>query len=67
MSDKWQPNVKAMEQVDVNDPSFPWRNGKPDWDYYRLIKAAEREEKYKNKNISHSRSIAVLSTTKDLV
>jgi hypothetical protein len=49
MSDKWQPNVKIKDLVDVNDPSFPWRNGKPDWDYYRLIKAAEREEKYKNR------------------
>lgn len=67
MSDKWQPNVKAIEQVDVNDPSFPWRNGKPDWDYYRLIKAAERKKSIKRRSISHSRSIAVLSTTTDLV
>jgi hypothetical protein len=33
-----------FSRVDVNHPSFPWKNGRPDWPRYLAEKAEERFE-----------------------
>lgn len=45
MKDGWQPNIKLKPQIDVNDPSFPWRDGKPSWSDYYANKRAEQEDR----------------------
>lgn len=43
----WDPIHKLRDHVDVYDPSFPWRDGRPDWDTYRAAKVDERRERNK--------------------
>ena len=46
----WHSIVKVKDHtIDIHDPSFPWKHGKPDWDRYHLIKPANREERMKGK------------------
>ena len=45
----WIANVKPTKQGDIFDPSFPWKNGKLDWDLYRAAKVDERMERNRNK------------------
>ncbi len=35
--------------IDVNHPSFPWKNGKPDWPRYHAEKAEEKFENNRRK------------------
>jgi hypothetical protein len=46
----WHPLVKIdPKQIDIYHPSFPWKNGKPDWPLYLATKAEERFERNKRK------------------
>ena len=38
-----------FSHVDVNHPSFPWKNGRPDWPRYLSEKAEERFENNRRK------------------
>jgi hypothetical protein len=35
--------------VDIHHPSFPWKNGRPDWPRYIADKVEERYERNKRK------------------